>query len=166
LPAASALLAVFAFLLLSFLVRGEQILCNCFGPFGPKLPLRAQILLDLTLAAMGVFATLRRDSPSSSGLQRRRTVRILGTLAVLLLCTAVIAALHEPRPPTVGGQFSLLAERSGPPERMIETPCIFFFVDFSDFEQLSAAKTTATRTDTSARFMATSTVRWNSHLPE
>jgi hypothetical protein len=133
LPVAAAILVGFAFLLLSFLLRREQLLCNCFGTFFPRLPSRAQILLDLALAAMGVLATPGRDSPPSTGLSRRRTVRILGTAAVLLLCTGVVASLHEPRPPKVRGQFSLLAERSGPSEEMITTPIIFFLVDFSDF---------------------------------
>lgn len=58
---AAGMLLIFAFVLTQSLVRGNELPCGCFGSFGPSLPARWQIVLDLFLVLVALSLTSRRE---------------------------------------------------------------------------------------------------------
>ena len=62
---ALAFFLAFALVLSAAIIRGVDLPCNCFGAFGPDLPMRAQAVLDLVLSALA-FALVRTTLPADN----------------------------------------------------------------------------------------------------
>jgi hypothetical protein len=131
--AASILFAGFAALLMTAWLRRETTPCGCLGPLGPKFSLRAQILFDLTLVMMGVFGWWRNNIQGEPDGGSRRSARVFVILGFIVLFSALVIALPEPRPMPVRSETSLLPDVLGREGEPTHAPAVFFLVDFSDF---------------------------------
>ncbi len=127
--AALFLFGAFAVVLSTAIVRGVDLPCNCFGSFGPSLPMKEQALLDLFLAVVAFFlimvdsATERREFSLPTG---------IAAIAAILWGSTLIA---WPHPDTAAGKetpvpASFLPEESGNASR---GPAVILLADFDDF---------------------------------
>ena len=127
--AALFLFGSFTVVLSGAIVRGVELPCNCFGSFGPGLPMREQALLDLFLAVVSFFL-IKVDSAT----QRREFSLPMGIAAVaaILWGSTLIA---WPHPDAAAGKettvpASFLPEGSGDASR---GPAVILLADFDDF---------------------------------
>jgi hypothetical protein len=127
--AALFLFLAFTVVLSGAIVRGMDLPCNCFGSFGPRLPMTGQALLDLLFAVVAFFlikvasATERREPSLPTG---------IAALAGILWGSALIV---WPRPETGSGRetpvpASFVQEESGKASRR---PAVLLLADFDDF---------------------------------
>lgn len=125
--AALFLFIAFTVVLSGAIVRGIDHPCNCFGNFGPRLPMREQALVDLLLAVVA-FILMK------AGFAGERPVPPTGVVAVaaLLWGSALIVWPHPEADD--GGAIqvpaSLLREESGNAPRR---PAVLLLADFGDF---------------------------------
>jgi len=133
LAAAATLLLCFAATLAAGLYRGEAIVCNCFGPLGPKLPVPWQILLDIALASLGMAGLWAHPAGRTLRFRRRMLLHGLLIVGVALTCGAVAASTSVGDAKAGAGKFSVLASMDGTPGAPSRVPSLFFLVNFADF---------------------------------
>ena len=123
------LFSAFAVVLSAAIIRGVEVPCNCFGIFGPVLPMRRQALLDLAFAA-GALLLLHRDGAERSVREHRFRVLMMMFSAGLLWGIGVIAWPSPLTPQSAGIPFPLplRGDTSGGAR-----PSVLLLADFDDF---------------------------------
>jgi len=125
------LFVLFACVLSAAIVRGVDTPCNCFGSFGPDLPVREQAGLDILFASLAFFL-IRKSAAAEGRANFPLPVRILLPASALLWGIALTIWPH----PASGGQagapvgnIPLRDEIGEPPGR----PAVILLADFDDF---------------------------------
>jgi hypothetical protein len=129
--AALFLFVAFTVVLSVAIVRGVDPSCNCFGSFGPKLPMREQAVLDLLLAAVAFYLT-RSVSVTEHAARGYSPLIGVASIAALLWGSALIVWPHpesnEPGEPLFPG-----ALREGKSGDVPGHPTVILLADFDDF---------------------------------